>query len=273
MDDRKPSEADIENPEKHRTTNVDDTSDVDMDEEEDDGGEVDVRGVPTWLKYERQPGWHKMWEFMHKLETPYRVGTRDMTHICLMCMDSIAKSGGSWKKALKLVGTTTIGMKHIERKHPHVSQEIELARLEKKANKAKGLTKRAALLALSQIPAEVDPPKKKFRVLPKPLWIPSADVDTNAVKSEIQQKVQSIASSMTQSTKVQYILLVVIGCLFKHGLISAGARSALKSQAISEPEGILLAAVELLLVDWDLDECVDTFLRVSHTILGADDVE
>ncbi|ETV84068.1 hypothetical protein, variant 2 [Aphanomyces astaci] len=273
MEEHGRKSLEVENPEKPRVASTDDTSDVEVDEEEEDLGDVDVRGVPTWLKYERQPGWHKMWEFMHKLETPYRVGSKETTHICLMCMDSIAKSGGSWKKALKVVNTTTIGMKHIERKHPQISQEIELARLEKKATKAKGLNKRAALLALARGATSTEAPPKKFKVLSKPLWIPSADIDVNAVKSDIQQKIQSVTTTMTQHTKVQYILLVVIGCLFKHGLISGNARSALKSQAINEPEGILLAAVELLLVDWDLDECVDTFLRVSHTILGSDDAE
>ncbi|KAF0686620.1 Aste57867_21592 [Aphanomyces stellatus] len=257
-------DAEQEYPVKQRS--ADETSDIEEEDEGEETGELDARGVPVWLKYERQPGWHKMWEFMHKLEQPYRVGSKDMTHICLMCMENIAKTGGSWKKALKLVGTTTIGMKHIDRKHPHISQEIELARIEKKAAKAKGSSKRATMLALAATP-EVEAPKKKIKMLPKPLWTQSVEIDANLLKTEIQQKIQS-GATMTQSTKVQYILLVVIGCLFKHGLISSDARSALKSQAINESDGILLAAVELLLVDWDLDECVDTFLRVSHTILA-----
>ncbi|KAH9109063.1 hypothetical protein AeMF1_015804 [Aphanomyces euteiches] len=254
-----------------KTPNTNETSDLEEVEEEEDTGEVDARGVPVWLKYDRQPGWHKMWEFMYKLDQPYRVGNKDMTHICLMCMEGIAKTGGSWKKALKLVGTTTIGMKHIERKHPQICHDIELARMQKKAAKAKLSTKRAPQVGLTATPEVDAAPKKKFKVLAKPLWSSqSADVDVNAVKTEIQQKIQSTAT-MTQQTKVQYILLAVIGCLFKHGLISSDVRSALKSQAINEPDGILLAAVELFLVDWDLDECVDTFMRVSHSVLHSEE--
>ncbi|KAF0686619.1 Aste57867_21591 [Aphanomyces stellatus] len=92
-------------------------------------------------------------------------------------------------------------------------------------------------------------------------------LSTSALKLDVEEKLQSISASH-QITNV----LLVISSLHKHRFISSEARSVLKNQAIEEvhtADGILAAAVELFCVDWDMDECVDTFVKVGQMLLAA----
>ncbi|KAF0737272.1 hypothetical protein Ae201684_006446 [Aphanomyces euteiches] len=87
---------------------------------------------------------------------------------------------------------------------------------------------------------------------------------SSALKEELQDKLQRV--------KASHQVFLVISSLYKHRYVSSEARNVLKNQAIDEvrsPDGILSAAVELLLVDWDVDECIDTFVKVSQMLLAA----
>ncbi|CAK4645590.1 unnamed protein product [Aphanomyces euteiches] len=80
---------------------------------------------------------------------------------------------------------------------------------------------------------------------------------SSALKEELQDKLQRVKASHQVAN---------------HRYVSSEARNVLKNQAIDEvrsPDGILSAAVELLLVDWDVDECIDTFVKVSQMLLAA----
>ncbi|CAK4066262.1 unnamed protein product [Aphanomyces euteiches] len=90
---------------------------------------------------------------------------------------------------------------------------------------------------------------------------------SSALKEELQDKLQRVKASHQVAN-----VFLVISSLYKHRYVSSEARNVLKNQAIDEvrsPDGILSAAVELLLVDWDVDECIDTFVKVSQMLLAA----
>ena len=97
---------------------------------------VDAYGIPV-PHYCPPRAKHAVWQYIHALVEPVKIGKKKLTHVCLLCAANLQADGGAWTCALVTTSTSSNALGHLGTRHPDHPLAIAAAHDTRERNKRK----------------------------------------------------------------------------------------------------------------------------------------